>query len=119
MILINTLIDVIDNSGVSKLLCLGNLSRKTNIIKLNDVIIGVVKKIKKNSNIRNSSIVRGLVVTSKKLYETGGGCYISFFKNSAIILTKKNIPIGTRVLDSFYYKKIYYKLIKIRSINIK
>lgn len=115
MIIINTLINIIDNSGVKQIKCIGFLNKTTKKITPGNIIVGVVKKIKQNSLIKISSIVRALIVTSKNFININDGSYIKFINNSAILLNKKNIPIGTRVIGSFYYKKLYYKLLKLNA----
>lgn len=117
MLLVNSMFDVIDNSGVIKLLSIGNISRKTLKIKLGDIIIGVVKRSNTNSSIKESSIVRALVVQTKMPVKSSF-FYIKFENNSVILLNKKNIPLGTRVYQPFFYKKFYFTTFKLNKLCV-
>nr|QEM01629.1 50S ribosomal protein L14 [Nephromyces sp. ex Molgula occidentalis] len=117
MIQLGSIFNVIDNTGVKKILCINILNSKSTKIKLEDIIIGVIKDTKNNKNFKKSMIVRGLVVRIKLYYNIKTGkSYL--FKNNAVILIDNNCnPLGNRILGVIpkIFKEKYY--MKISSIS--
>jgi large subunit ribosomal protein L14 len=61
-------------------------------------VVGTVKKAVPNSNVKKSSIVKAVIVRTKKEFRREDGSYIRFDDNAAVLLDAegKN-PVGTRV----------------------
>jgi len=90
---------VADNSGAREILVIqvvGGTRRKYGGV--GDVVVGTVKKAVPNSPVKKSSIVRAVIVRTKKEYRREDGSYIVFDDNAAVLLDleSKN-PVGTRV----------------------
>ncbi|MCI0395153.1 MAG: 50S ribosomal protein L14 [Chloroflexi bacterium] len=99
MIQQETRLNVADNSGARELLVIqvvGSTGRKYGAV--GDVVVATVKKAVPNAQLKKSSIVKAVIVRTKKAYRREDGSYISFDDNAAVILDAegKN-PIGTRV----------------------
>ena len=90
---------VADNSGAREILVIqvvGGTRRKYGGV--GDVVIGTVKKAVPNSPVKKSSIVRAVIVRTKKEYRREDGSYIVFDDNAAVLLDQESRnPVGTRV----------------------
>ena len=98
MIQTQTLLDVADNSGAKKLMCikvLGGSHRR--YASIGDVVVCSVKEAAPSSKIKKGSVVRAAVVGTAKEIGRADGSYIRFDSNAAILVNKENEPIGTRV----------------------
>ena len=96
MIQTQTYLNVADNSGAQKIMCirvLGNCQYAT----VGDIIIAVVKDASPNMPLKKSDIVRAVVVRTKKSIRRPNGMHIKFDDNAAIIINKDRLPRGTRV----------------------
>ena len=91
-------LNVADNSGARKLMCIrvlgGNQKQFANI---GDVIIGVVKDAIPNMALKKSDIVQAVIVRSCKGLRRDNGMTIRFDDNAAVIINKEKNPRGTRV----------------------
>ncbi len=92
-------LNVTDNSGAREILVIqvvGGSSRRYGGV--GDVVVGTVKKAIPNSPVKKSSIVRGVVVRTKKEYRREDGSYIAFDDNAVVPLDGESLtPVGTRV----------------------
>jgi len=90
---------VADNSGAREILVIqvvGGTRRKYGGV--GDVVVGTVKKAVPNSPVKKSSIVRAVIVRTKKEYRREDGSYIVFDDNAAVLLDQESRnPVGTRV----------------------
>ena len=90
---------VTDNSGAREILVIqvvGGSNRRYGGV--GDVVVGTVKKAVPNSPVKKSSIVRGVVVRTKKEYRREDGSYIAFDDNAVVLLDgESQTPVGTRV----------------------
>ena len=92
-------LNVADNSGARELLVIqvsGGTRRKYGGV--GDVVVATVKKAVPNSPVKKSSIVRAVIVRTKKEYKREDGSYIAFDDNAAVLLDHDGRnPVGTRV----------------------
>jgi large subunit ribosomal protein L14 len=98
MVQMQTILDVVDNSGAKKIQCikvLGGSKRK--YARLGDVIIAAVKEANPGGNVKKKEVVRAVVVRTAKEQRRNDGSYIKFDSNAAVILNAQNEPIGTRI----------------------
>lgn len=98
MIQVQSRMTVADNSGAREIMCIKVIggSRKR-YGKIGDIIIASVKDANPDSNIKKGSVVRAVVVRTAKEKRRPDGTYIKFDDNAAVLLSKQNEPIGTRV----------------------
>lgn len=98
MIRPQTILNVADNSGAKKLMCIrvlgGSFHQTANI---GDIIIAVVKQVTPNMPLKKSDKVRAVIVRTVKGVQRKNGTYIRFDDNAAVILNKDDNPRGTRV----------------------
>ena len=97
MIQPQTILNVTDNTGAKKILCIRVLGGNKKYARIGDVIIGVVKEALPNMTVKRSDIVRAVIVRTKKSIRRQNGMLIRFDDNAAVIINTENNPRGTRV----------------------
>ena len=97
MIQPQTCLTVADNTGAKKIMCIRVLGSNRKYARVGDIIIGVVKEALPNMVIKRSSIVRAVIVRTKKTFRRNDGMSIRFDDNAAVIINTENNPRGTRV----------------------
>ena len=98
MIQMQTILDVADNSGAKKVMCIKVLGGAGRMISgCGDVIVVSVKSATPNGKIKKGEVHRGLIVRTKKGVKRPDGSTMKFDTNSVVLMDKKDEPIGTRV----------------------
>lgn len=101
MIRPQTILEVADNSGAKKVLCIRVLGgSKKQTATIGDIIIGVVKQASPNTLVKKSDKVRAVVVRTIKEITRPNGAKIRFNENAVVIINKDNNPRGSRVFGS-------------------
>lgn len=107
MIQTQTMLNVADNSGAKKVMCirvLGGSERR--YASVGDLIIAVVKdalppsaarKGAGGAGVKKGDVVRAVVVRTHKEIRRPDGSYIRFDDNAAVIINEQNNPRGTRI----------------------
>nr|QEM01659.1 50S ribosomal protein L14 [Nephromyces sp. ex Molgula occidentalis] len=114
MVHIGTTFNIIDNTGVKKILWIGISNSKSKIIKIGDIIVGIVKQSTKSKHFKKSMIIKALVIRIKKPFNLKTGFSYKFKDNAAILVDKYNNPIGTRifgVVPKYFKENSYFKII--------
>ncbi|MBE33864.1 50S ribosomal protein L14 [bacterium] len=98
MIQSETILEVADNSGAKKLLCIKVLggSRKR-YARVGEEITCSVKKSSPQSAIKKGEVVQAVVVRTKKKIRRSDGTDLEFSENAAVIIEKDGNPKGTRI----------------------
>jgi large subunit ribosomal protein L14 len=97
MIYPQTILDVADNTGAKKIMCIRVLGGNRKYAQVGDTIIGVVKEATPNMPIKRSAIVRAIVVRTSKAIRRKDGMYIRCDDNAAVIVNLDSNPRGTRI----------------------
>jgi large subunit ribosomal protein L14 len=97
MIYPQTMLTVADNTGAKKVMCIRVLGGNKKYAEIGDIIIAVVKEAIPNMPIKRSTVVRAIIVRTKKTVRRSDGMYIRFDDNAAVIVNPDNNPRGTRV----------------------
>ena len=97
MIQPQTYLTIADNTGAKKLMCIRILGNNRKYANVGDVIIGVVKDALPNMAVKRSSVVRAVIVRTKKTIRRVDGMAVRFDDNAAVIINAENNPKGTRV----------------------
>ncbi len=98
MVQTTSTLDVADNSGAKKIMCirvLGGTRRK--YASLGDIIVVSIKEAIPNGKVKKGEILKAVIVRTKKEVSRADGSYIRFDGNSAVLVDKDNEPIGTRI----------------------
>nr|YP_010732108.1 ribosomal protein L14 [Massjukichlorella minus]WDY13022.1 ribosomal protein L14 [Massjukichlorella minus] len=91
-------LNVADNSGAKKLMCIRVLGvNQQQYANIGDVIVAVVKDALPNMSIKKSDIVQAVIVRTCKGLRRENGMIIRFDDNAAVIINKEKNPRGTRV----------------------
>ena len=100
MVQVQTSIKIIDNSGAKLGKCIKVLtpkSMKGNMIaSVGDLILVTLKRVIPLKKVKKGTIYKALLVRSKKILKRVIG-YLFFEDNAAILLNKKDEPIGSRI----------------------
>jgi len=98
MIQTSTLLNVADNSGAKKVMCIKVLGdSKKRYARIGDLISCSVKTAIPGGNVKKGEVVQAVVVRTKKEIRRRDGSYIRFDENAAVIINKENEPVGTRI----------------------
>ncbi len=98
MIQMQSNLDVADNSGAKRVECikvLGGSKRKT--ASVGDVIVVSVKDAIPRGKVKKGSVQRAVIVRTAFAVRRPDGSAIRFDRNAAVLVTKENEPIGTRI----------------------
>jgi large subunit ribosomal protein L14 len=98
MVQTTTTLDVADNSGAKKVMCirvLGGTKRK--YASIGDVIVVSIKEAIPNAKVKKGEVAKAVIVRTKKEVSRQDGSYIRFDSNSAVLVDKDNEPVGTRI----------------------
>jgi len=89
---------VADNSGAKELYCIKVLGgSKRRYASIGDIIVVSVKEAIPNAKVSKGDVVQAVIVRTKKEISRPDGSSIRFDDNSAVILSKNNEPVGTRI----------------------
>jgi large subunit ribosomal protein L14 len=117
MIQQQTVLEVADNSGAKKLMCLKVLGgSRRRYARLGDVIIVTVREAIPNSKVKKGDVVRAVVVRTAKEMRRRDGSYIKFGVNSAVLINPQNEPVGTRIFGPVARELRARKFMKIISL---
>lgn len=93
-----TKLNVADNSGAKKVMCIRLLggSRKR-YASVGDIIVVSVKNAIPNAPVKKGQVSRAVVVRTRKEVRREDGSYIRFDENAAVLLDEQGEPRGTRI----------------------
>ena len=98
MIQMQTNLEVADNSGARRVMCikvLGGAGRR--YASVGDVIVVSVKEAIPRGRVKKGDVLRAIVVRTAQGVKRKDGSLIRFDKSAAVIVNKQSEPIGTRI----------------------
>jgi large subunit ribosomal protein L14 len=98
MIQMQTNLDVADNSGARRVMCikvLGGSKRK--YAGVGDIIVVSVKEAIPKGRVKKGDVMKAIVVRTAKDIRRADGSVIRFDRNAAVLVNKDQEPIGTRI----------------------
>ena len=98
MIQQETVLNVADNTGAKKVLCIrvmGGSYRKYG--NIGDIITCTVKDATPGGVVKKGDVVKAVIVRSKKGLRRADGSYIRFDENAAVVINNDKSPKGTRI----------------------
>ena len=116
MIQPQSFLNVADNSGARKLMCIRVLGGGNQSANIGNIIIAVVKDAIPNTAFKKSDIVRAVIVRTKKGIQRENGMTIRFDDNAAVVINKEGNPRGTRVFGPIARELRDQNLTKILSL---
>jgi large subunit ribosomal protein L14 len=90
-------LNVADNSGARKLMCIRVLGGRRKFAGVGDIIVAVVKDAIPNMAVKKSDVVKAVIVRTRKNTRRDSGMSIRFDDNAAVIINADGNPKGTRV----------------------
>ena len=98
MIQQQTILDVADNSGARKVMCIKVLGgSKRRYASVGDLIIVAIKEAVPNSRVKKGEVKKAVVVRTAKEIQRADGSFIKFDTNSAVLINDAQEPIGNRI----------------------
>lgn len=117
MIQMQSMLDVADNSGAKKIMCIKVLGGSHHMIAdLGDVIVVSIKEALPNGKVKKGDVHKALIVRTRKGVRRADGSTIKFDSNAAVLLNKQGEPIGTRVFGPVTRELRAKKFVKIMSL---
>ncbi|KKB09757.1 50S ribosomal protein L14 [Devosia chinhatensis] len=98
MIQMQSNLDVADNSGAKRVMCikvLGGSHRK--YASVGDIIVVSVKDAIPRGRVKKGQVMKAVVVRTATNIRRPDGTVIRFDKNAAVLLNNQKEPIGTRI----------------------
>jgi len=89
---------VADNSGAKEVLCIRVLGgSKKRYARIGDKIVVTVKNALPSGNIKKGTVIKAVVVRTKKEIRRNDGSYIRFDDNAVVLLNNAGEMVGTRI----------------------
>ena len=117
MIQMKSVLEVADNSGAKKVVCIkvfGGSRRR--YATVGDRIKVAVREAIPNSKIAKGSVHDAVIVRTAKEVRREDGSYIKFDVNSAVLIDDKGEPVGTRIFGPVARELRAKKYMKIISL---
>ena len=117
MILMQTKLDVADNSGAKQVQCikvLGGSKRRT--ASIGDIIVVSVKEAIPRGKVKKGEVLKAVIVRTKKEIRRSDGSAIRFDTNAAVLVNANGEPLGTRIFGPVTRELRSKKLMKIVSL---
>ena len=117
MIQMQTLLDVADNSGGRKVMCikvLGGSKRRT--ANIGDVIRVSIKEAIPRGKVKKGDVCYAVIVRTKKGVRRPDGSIVRFDGNAVVLLNAQHQPIGTRIFGPVTRELRVAKFMKIVSL---
>ncbi|MES2215027.1 MAG: 50S ribosomal protein L14 [Pseudomonadota bacterium] len=117
MIQMQSVLNVADNSGAKKVMCIKVLGGSHHMIAdIGDVIVVSIREAMPNGKIKKGEVHRALIVRTKNGVRRSDGSVIKFDTNAVVLLNKQGEPLGTRVFGPVTRELRAKKFVKIVSL---
>ena len=117
MIQTESYLDVADNSGAKKVMCIKVLGgSKRRYAKVGDLIKVTVKEAIPRGKVKKGQVMTAVVVRTKKGVRRQDGSLVKFDDNAAVLLNNQDAPIGTRIFGPVTRELRGEKFMKIISL---
>lgn len=118
MILVETILDVADNSGAKKVKCIkvkGSTGIRT--ASIGSVIKVSIREAIAGSKVKKGDVTDAVVVRTKKQTRRKDNLDVSFSNNAVVLINKQGEPIGTRIFGPVARELREKNFIKIISLS--
>jgi len=97
-VFMRSILEVADNSGARKLQMILPIGGSTGLrARIGDVVTAAVKEASPDGNVKKGSVVKCVIVRTRKETRRRDGSYIRFDSNAAVLINADGEPVGTRV----------------------
>ncbi|NLF25548.1 MAG: 50S ribosomal protein L14 [Deltaproteobacteria bacterium] len=117
MIQMKSVLDVADNSGAKRVVCvkvLGGSRRR--YATVGDIIVVAIREAMPNSKVSKGMVRKAVIVRTAKELARPDGSFIKFDGNSAVLVDDNKEPIGTRIFGPVARELRAKKFMKIISL---
>lgn len=117
MIQTQSYLEVADNSGARRVMCIKVLGgSKRRYARVGDLIKVSVKEAIPRGKVKKGQVMTAVVVRTKKGVRRPDGSLIKFDDNAAVLLNNQDAPIGTRIFGPVTRELRGEKFMKIISL---
>lgn len=117
MIQMQSILDVADNSGARRVMCIKVLGgSKRRYAGIGDVIRVSIKEAIPRGKVKKGEVALAVVVRTKKGVRRSDGSLITFDGNAVVLLNAQGQPIGTRIFGPVTRELRTEKFMKIVSL---
>lgn len=116
MIQMQTVLEVADNTGARKVMCIKVLGgSRRRYARIGDLIKVTVKDAIPHSKLKKGTVMNAVVVRTSQGVRRRDGSLIRFDDNAAVLLSNQNEPVGTRIFGPVT-RELREKFMKIISL---
>jgi large subunit ribosomal protein L14 len=117
MIQTQSYLEVADNSGARRVMCIKVLGgSKRRYARVGDLIKVTVKEAIPRGKVKKGQVMTAVVVRTRKGVRRNDGSLIKFDDNAAVLLNAQDAPIGTRIFGPVTRELRGEKFMKIISL---
>jgi large subunit ribosomal protein L14 len=117
MIQMQTVLEVADNTGARKVMCIKVLGgSKRRYAGVGDIIVVSIKDAAPRGRVKKGEVCKAVVVRTAKGVRRADGSLIKFDSNAAVLLNNKLEPMGTRIFGPVTRELRTEKFMKIVSL---
>ena len=98
MIMAQTILDVADNTGARRAMCIKVLGgSRRRYASVGDVIVVAIKKAIPGGDVKQGEVARGVIVRTRRAVRRPDGSLVRFDSNALVLLDATGNPRGTRI----------------------
>ena len=98
MIQQTTELDVADNSGAKRVMCIKVLGgSRRRYASVGDIIVVSIKEAMPRGRVKKGDVMKAVVVRTAKDVKRQDGSVIRFDRNAAVLINNQKEPVGTRI----------------------
>jgi large subunit ribosomal protein L14 len=98
MIQTESRLNIADNSGAKKVLCIRVLGgSKRRYASVGDIIVVTVKEAMPNAKVKKGDVMKAVIVRTAKAIKRPDDTSVRFDENAAVLLNASGDPLGTRI----------------------
>uniref|UniRef100_A0AAU6PCB1 Large ribosomal subunit protein uL14c n=1 Tax=Eleocharis ussuriensis TaxID=3134080 RepID=A0AAU6PCB1_9POAL len=117
MIQPQSILNVADNSGARKLMCIRIIGASNQrYAQIGNVIVAVIKEAVPDMSIEKSEVIRAVIVRTCKELKREDGMIIKYDDNAAVIIDQKGNPKGSRIFGAITEELRKFRFTKILSL---
>jgi len=117
MIMMQTVLDVADNTGAKKAACIGVIGRSgRRHAEIGDIISCNIKESTPGAAVKKGEVVKAVIVRTAFPIRRADGSYLKFDRNALVIIDLQNNPRGTRIFGPVARELRGHNFLKIVSL---
>lgn len=120
MIQMQSMLDVADNSGARRVMCIKVLGgSKRRYAGIGDVIVVSVQEAIPRGKVKKGEVLKAVIVRTAKGVRRSDGSLIRFDRNAVVVLNNQLQPLGTRIFGPVTRELRGEKFMKIISLALE